>query len=369
MLNKLFKIEDNWVVFFDLFSRSGNGDSTYPIAQELKKRRPDMKFFFCTNKKEKKDFIEMADEILVEKSLRFKYVCAKAKYIISPMGFPKVKKRKEQIFIQTWHGSPLKKLYLSKDKSRRRFIRYAKQFYNTDLFCSQGDVHNPNLMEALNLNINQIVNTGLPRNDILFTADDNFKASLKKKLGLPNDKKVLFYCPTWRRYDRKATLPFDLNILKEKFKDKYCFLIRSHVGKHQWVDANNNPINIFDDEFSFNGGNYPEATHLYLIGDVLISDYSSAIFDFAVTEKPQIFYAYDLEEYQKEFGFYFNYKDFIFGDLCTNTQNLIKAIESLDQYYEKYGTAYKKFKEKYIPAENGTAAKQIVDFMLNKNKQ
>ena len=55
MLNKLFKIEDNWVVFFDLFSRSGNGDSTYPIAQELKKRRPDMKFFFCTNKKEKKD--------------------------------------------------------------------------------------------------------------------------------------------------------------------------------------------------------------------------------------------------------------------------------------------------------------------------
>ncbi len=365
MLEKLFKIEENWVVFFDLFSRSGNGDSTYPIARALKKLRPDMRFFFCTNKKNKKDFIEMADEILVEKSFRFKYVCAKAKYIISPMGFPAIRKRKEQIWVQTWHGSPLKKLYLSKDKNKRSFLRYAKQFCDTDIFCSQGDIHNRNLMEAFNLNENQIVNTGLPRNDILFTADDNFKANLKKELGLPADKKVLFYCPTWRRYDRKAVLPFDLAALKEKFSEDYVMLIRSHVGKHQWVDSNDTPVDVFDNEFSFNGGDYPEATHLYLISDVLISDYSSAIFDFAITGKPQIFYAYDLDEYEKTFGLYFDYKKLICGDFCVNTRELADAIANLDKYYERFGEKYREFKQTYLPAENGMAANKVLELMFS----
>ena len=220
MLEKLFKIEDNWVVFFDLFSKNGNGDSIYPIAQELRKRRPDMKFFFCDTKRSRKKHIEMADEIITEKTLKFKYVCAKAKYIVSPMAFPRMKKRKGQIFIQTWHGSPLKMLYLSKDPENKKYQKYAELFAETDIFCSQADIHNKNLAEAFNLNIDKIANTGLPRNDILFTADDNFKANLKKELGLPDNKKVLFYCPTWRRYDRKVILPFDLMILKEKFKNK-----------------------------------------------------------------------------------------------------------------------------------------------------
>ena len=365
MLEKLLKIEDNWVIFFDLFSKSGNGDSVYPVAQELRKRRPDMKFFFCTNPKNKKDFIEMADEILVEKSLRFKYVCAKAKYMVSPMGFPRMKKRKGQVLVQTWHGSPLKKLYLSKDAANKKYLKYTRNFRDTDMFCSQGDFHNGNLAEAFNLKSEQIMNTGVPRNDILFSADEKFKTDLKKELGLPCDKKVLFYCPTWRRYDRKSVLPFDLQALKEKLGDKYCILIRSHVGKHIWVDENNKQIKLFDNEFSFDGGNYPEVTHLYLISDVLISDYSSSIFDFAITGKPQIFYAYDLEEYEAEFGLYFNYKDFIIGDLCTNTAELTDAVISLDQYDEKYRKKYKTFQTQYLPAEKGTASKQVVDFMLN----
>ena len=131
------------------------------------------------------------------------------------------------------------------------------------------------------------------------------------------------------------------------------------------MDENNKQIKLFDNEFSFDGGNYPEVTHLYLISDVLISDYSSSIFDFAITGKPQIFYAYDLEEYEAEFGLYFNYKDFIIGDLCTNTAELTDAIISLDQYDEKYRKKYKTFQTQYLPAEKGTASKQVVDFMLN----
>ena len=106
MLKNLLKLEENWVVFFDLFSKNGNGDSIRPIAEELRKRRPDMKFFFCDKKKNRLKYIDMADEIITEKTLRFKYVCSKAKYIISPMGFPnKGKKRKGQILIYTLLGA------------------------------------------------------------------------------------------------------------------------------------------------------------------------------------------------------------------------------------------------------------------------
>lgn len=149
ILDKLFKIEENWVVFFDLFSKNGNGDSIRPLAEELRKRRPDMKFFFCDKKKNRLTHIDMADEIITEKTLRFKYVCSKAKYIISPMGFPNGgKKRKGQVFVQTWHGSPIKKLYLSRDPNNKKFIKNAKQYQNTDIFALQGEIFRKCYMDA-----------------------------------------------------------------------------------------------------------------------------------------------------------------------------------------------------------------------------
>lgn len=367
LFNNLFKIEDNWVVFYDLFSPNRNGDSIRPIAEELRKRRPDLKFFFCVGKNDKKFKVDMADDILVEKSLKFRYVCSKAKYVVSPMGYGKINKRKGQVFIQTWHGSPLKKLYLSKSSVNKKALRFVRRIQQSDVFCSQGEIHNKNLAEAFNLNPEIIYNTGLPRNDLLFYADDKFKNDLKIKLNIPFNKKVLFYCPTWRRTDRKANLPFDLEKIRKNFEDEYVILIRSHVGLHKWVNNNNEIIDIFDNKFSYNGGDYPDATHLYTISDILITDYSSALFDFAITQKPQIFYAYDMEEYKNNFGFYFeDYKNFVPGDICTNTDELIESIYNIDKFQEKYGKKYLDFKNTYLSAEKSTAAKQVVDLMLEK---
>ena len=148
MFSNILNIKEDWVVFFDLFSKNYNGDSTRPLAEMLRTKMPDAKFFFVCSEKKKVNKIDMADEVLVNKSIKFNYMCKRAKYIISPMGFPRIKKRKGQVFVQTWHGSPLKKLYLSKDKSNRRYKRYASLFRETDIFCSQGEIHNKNLAEA-----------------------------------------------------------------------------------------------------------------------------------------------------------------------------------------------------------------------------
>lgn len=369
LIKNFFKLENSWILFYDLFSKNYNGDSIRPIAEEIRQQMPDAKLFFVCSNKNKVNNIDMADEVLVENSLKFKYVCNKAKYIISPMAFPKIKKRKGQVFVQTWHGSPLKKLYLSRNKNDKHNLRYASRFADTDIFCSQGEIHNKHLAEALNLNKSQIYNTGLPRNDILFKDTTDLIKSIKNQLGLPDNKKVLFYCPTWRRADRKAQLPFNLKKLKENFANEYVILIRSHVGKHSWVDENDNPISIFDNEFSFDGGSYPEVTHLYAVSDVLITDYSSSFFDYAITNKPQIFYAYDLEDYTNTQGLYFDYKDIVPGDIPTNTDELIESIKTLPKYYEKYGSKLEEFRNKYIEAEKGDATKQVIDFMLKIGKQ
>ena len=367
-ISRFFKIRQNWCMFYDVFSRNGNGDSIRPIAIELKKRRPSMKFIFVAKKGSKTD-IDMADDVVIEKSLRFKFLSRIVKFIVSPMGFPnRGDKRRGQYFIQTWHGTPLKKLYLSRDKTNASHKRYAKQFSNTDIFCISCDFAREAFKEALNLNDNQFIESGLPRNDILHASADtsSLRASIKKSLGLPNDKKVIFYCPTWRRYDYRAVLPFDLALLKESLSDEYVILIRSHVGKHAWVDFNDKPIDVFDNVFAFNGAEWPEATELYLIADIMISDYSSSIFDFAITGKPQIMYAYDVEEYTKEFGLYFDYNDFVAFPVAKNTGELIASIKDIANFNSQYGKQYSSFIDKFCTFENGNATKQIVDYIIEK---
>ncbi len=359
MFNNLYKTEENWVLFYDLFSKNNNGDSIRPIAKRLRELHPEYKFFFVTSNKKKRQnkTIEMADEVLVEKSLRMKYVFSKCKYVISPMGFPeKGRKKKGQIFVQTWHGSPIKKLYLSRNNQDLNYQKYSKQFKNTDYFCAQSEYDKKHLSEAFALSKNAFIDSGLPRNDILFSADDEFKTNLKEKLNLPISKKIILYCPTWRRYDYKTVIPFDLNKMKEALSKDYILLMRSHVGKHSWVDKNNNPINIFDNEFVFDGGIHNEISELYTITDVMISDYSSSVFDFAITKKPQILYVYDLEEYQKEFGLYFDYKDFPFPQ-AKNTKDLINYITGYPDISESYTT----FVNEYLTYENGKATDIILE--------
>lgn len=362
MIWNLFKIEKNWVMFFDLFSKNNNGDSIRPIAKRLRELHPEFKFFFVTkrNGKYKNKTVEMADDTLIEKSLKFKYVLSKCKYVISPMGFPKCEKKKGQIFVQTWHGNPLKKIYLSRNKNDKKSISYAKQFSKTDIFCSQSEYNKQNLKEALNISEKVFINSGLPRNDILFNADEKFKVDLKEKLKLPKNKKIILYCPTWRRHDYKATLPFDLSEMKRRLGNDYIMLIRSHVGKHQWVNNQNNVIDIFDNEFSFDGGIHPEVSELFTITDIMVSDYSSAIFDFAITKKPIILYAYDLDKYKKEFNLYFDINTFSPFPVCKTQEQLIHSI--LD--YPKIKIEYENFIKSHITNEDGNATEKVIDAML-----
>lgn len=357
---RFIPLKKNWVIFYDTFSKNGNGDSIRPVAEELRRRRPDFKFFFVS--KEMRS-IDMADEVLILGTQRYEQVLMRAKYVVSPMDLP-ASKRQGQIWIMTWHGTPLKKIYLSREDTPE-FRNYVKPFHNIDVFCNSSLEHGKIYEEALLVPSASIKNMGLPRNDILLQDSDNrIRNQVRKKLGIPDDKKVLFYCPTWRRYDWKMPMPLDLDKLKREIGNEYCILLRSHVGKHDWVDERGNKININDDGFTYDVRDYPNISELYLACDVLITDYSSSIFDFAITQKPQILFAYDLEDYRNEFKFYFDYENFVPGPIAKKTGELILHIANLKNYERKYGEQYQKFKETFCAYEDGHAAERVVDYIL-----
>ena len=153
---------------------------------------------------------------------------------------------------------------------------------------------------------------GYPRNDVLVTRqnDTEYIEQIKKDLNLPKDKKVIMYAPTWRddEFVKKGQYLFDLKInlanLKEQIGDDYVILLRMH-----YLIANALDLTGYDD-FAIDVSNYNDISELYLISDALITDYSSVMFDYGILKRPQFFFAYDIEKYDKGLrGFYMNYME------------------------------------------------------------
>src|SRR5699024_1481186 len=156
-----------------------------------------------------------------------------------------------------------------------------------------------------------IIESGYPRNDILFR--DNHVGTIEKlkvAAHLPLDKKVILYAPTWRdnqfhqvgKY--KFNLEMDLNVMKEELGDEYIILLRLHYLVADHIDLS--PYGNFVYDFS----HYEDINDMYLMSDVLITDYSSVFFDYAILKRPMLFYVYDIEEYRDKLrGFYFDFEE------------------------------------------------------------
>src|SRR5699024_8299807 len=145
----------------------------------------------------------------------------------------------------------------------------------------------------------KILETGYPRNDFLIN-DNNSDTidKIKSEIGIPADKKVILYAHTWRdnqfygRVRYKFDIQMDLNLLKEELSDEYVFVLRMHYLIAENLDLSNY------DGFIFDMSHHEDIRELYLISDMLITDYSSVFFDYSILKRPMIFYVYDIEEYR-----------------------------------------------------------------------
>ena len=216
----------------------------------------------------------------------------------------------------------------------------------------------------------EMLETGYPRNDILHLPEEKKEqkaAGIKAALGIPNEKKVILYAPTWRDdefYDKgkyRFTLQLDLQKMQETLGDEYVVVLRTHYFI----------VNVLDlsayEGFVYNASTYNDIAHLYLIADVMITDYSSVFFDDANLKRPILFFMYDIEKYRDALrGFYFDIEKELPGPILKTSDEVIASIQDLSRMEEQYKSKYEMFYDKYCGWENGTSAKQVVQAVFQK---
>lgn len=207
----------------------------------------------------------------------------------------------------------------------------------------------------------KILNIGLPRNDDLFTRSADSILILKHKLGLPQDKKVILYAPTFREYNRDSKFstllkpPFDFDNWYRELGDDYILLLTAHYEVSKLMNVpDNHP-------FIVNAFGYPNINDLIVVADLLISDYSSIIFDFALTERPIFSYSYDYDQYSEQRGLYDGYDNLFYNGILKSETEVIEAIKHLDfevqseftktvkdTYFSHYADATERFIEVFV---------------------
>ena len=306
--------------------------------------------------------------------LRYLFYMIRAKYWVMDSRQPSfLKKKKGNIYIQTWHGTPLKKLgldmefvnmsgYNNIEEYRRIFKENSSRW---DYLISQNSYSSNIFRHAFNFN-KDILEIGYPRNDVLFNYRIDELSELKRSLGINKDKKVILYAPTWRdnkynddgRY--KFILPINLEDFIQRFSEEYVLILKPHYLVADKIDCSK-----YENNIKVCGIEY-DIQKLYLISDILITDYSSVMFDYCLLKKPILFFMYDLEEYTNEIReFYFNILEEAPGKIVTNSNDLMDAIKYIEEINDDYMVRYSNFYKKYCSIDNGNASKKIVELIEN----
>jgi CDP-glycerol glycerophosphotransferase len=294
---------------------------------------------------------------------------ARSKYLISNDDMqPPFRKRDGQVYLQTWHGTPLKRIGL--DITNPQFIsgtayfdHLARDVAQWNLLLSPNPFSTPIMRRAFRYD-GEIAEYGYPGNDLLCRADAaEVAARVRDRLGLPAGKRVVLYAPTWRDnqvYANGRRYRFDMRLDLERawreLGEDHVFLIRGHHHNGDDVPAG------MRDGFALNVTAYPDITELYLVSDVLVTDYSSAMFDYAVTGRPILFFTYDLAEYRDSLrGFYFDFEAEAPGPLLADSAEVIEAIRDVDAVAAAHRHAYQRFAARFCSLDDGKAGVRVCD--------
>ncbi|MDD3305447.1 MAG: CDP-glycerol glycerophosphotransferase family protein, partial [Bacilli bacterium] len=303
---------------------------------------------------------------------------SKAKYWVTNSRLPEhIIKKPEQVYVQCWHGTPLKRLgydILAETQNAMNTQEEMIEKYNSDAirysymlspskFCTEKFTSAFNLNELHTTNI--IIEEGYPRNDYLYNYKEEDITRIKEELGIPENKKIVLYAPTWRDNQHTSGVGYtykteaDFDYLKEKLEDDYVILFRAH-----YFIANSFDFEKYEG-FVYDVSKIDDINELYVISDILITDYSSVFFDYANLKRPMLFFMYDLEFYENKLrGFYIDLKE-LPGDIIKEEVDIVNIIQNIGDYNKKHAKTYKKFNEKYNYLDDRQASKRVLTKIVN----
>ena len=369
-------IESN-MILYEAYAGRGLVCNPYAIFKYFT-QRDDFKNYIHVWVVERKEQKEQLEKVWKPENIHFvqreteeycKYLC-QAKFLINNLSFPNYYTKKEgQIYINTWHGIPLKTLGFDIPDGRITGLNTIRNFLSVDVFLSPNRFMTERFQYAFQLEGVQegyIMEAGMPRNDQLFHTNPKDILNCLKDAGVEveDNKKIVLYAPTWKgeKYSNpdistEAYFQVMEQVEKSLPKDEYQVLVKPHqiVYKH-----------IVDKGLELTAKFIPatiDTNEILSVVDLLISDYSSIYFDYLVSEKPIVFYIPDLEDYQEQRGLYFGMEK-LPGPIAQNLNELGELLKNIENIQKSYEEKYQKERLWACKNDDGMVCKRVVEKIM-----
>ena len=366
--------------FFESFHGRQYSDNPRAIYEYIQSQHPEANCIWAGKKGFEQPFIDNDVPYVRRMGLNWLLTMPRAKYWIFNTRMPKwMKKTAGTTFVQTWHGTPLKRLGLDiqqvnmPDTDTQRYRENFRQESARWDYLISPNAYSTAIFKRAFAYDGPVLEIGYPRNDIL--QDEEHLAANRRhvlqKLGLKEDQKIILYAPTWRdnQFHKKGAYKYDNQF---PFADvlaldsEIVVLLRTHYLVVDAFDIDQYQGRVLD------CGKYPDIRDLYLISDLLITDYSSVMFDYAFTKRQMLFYMYDEAEYNQEIrGFYFDPQKELPGAIVADKKELVAEIDQqlVSPISPPVHPRCQAFYDKYCLTEQGTtASERLLATLTNQDK-
>lgn len=352
----LFVKTDDHSILFSAHNHKYN-DSPRVIYEYMIKNDKYAHFkFFWAVKSFEKDLIPGKFVQIRPDTFKYFVVALRCKYWIASVNIERSLKFKPKkcIYLNTWHGIPIKTV------GNEAVGRKDYDFSYIDFFCISSEYETEIYKRSFNISGSQLLKSGLPRNETLYKNTIEDTSLIKKRLGLPLDKKILLYAPTWRdstNGGKSYTIkpPINFYMWEQRLGDKFVVLLRTHPYTNDLMG------DIHFNKFLIDCTKHPDINDILKISDFLISDYSATIFDYAILERPIICFAYDFDQYSKDRGFVMDVKKEMPNGIFYDEEEIISFL--LKCNYEEESKKVQTFKNKYI-TYGGSAIETCVSAIM-----
>jgi CDP-glycerol glycerophosphotransferase len=317
------------VVFFSHFGSQYSCNPKY-LSEYLEAHAPDVELVWAFEDPDAFGFLrERGIRLVRYNSMEFVRACLGSRFLVTNCEVPAwLPVRRGQVLMNTWHGGGAYKRVGSEfDKgSYWRNLRSAMGRRKTTVYLSSSDAFTELTVRQSMQHAGEVLCCGMPRNDILVLGNEpGIDARVRERLGIPAGDRVLLYAPTYREGRAASTYLFDCGrvraALVERFGGTWTILLRMHYFVMQQLPAS---------DAYLDASAYPDMQELLYMADVLVTDYSSSIWDFGLTGKPCLLYAPDLSEYDAERGFYSDIRTWPWP-LSQSNEELARAIRAFDE--------------------------------------
>ncbi|MGQ7295894.1 CDP-glycerol glycerophosphotransferase family protein [Quadrisphaera sp. KR29] len=363
------ELEDS--VVLTSFKGKGAGCNPAAIARELERSQHPSKRYWVVQDWDNP--VPAGCQPLLLDSQEHHERIARARFVVDNETMPlALERRPGQLLLQTWHGTPLKKLRFDLHevvpRSQSTLASLQRDAELWDVMLSP----NPHTTEVLRRGFRfsgRILESGYPRNDVL--ADPGLRrqhgAAARAALGISGHSQVVLYAPTWRddamlsgRSGRQqvAQPSLDMDGLTSALGPDLVVLVRGHRFVGHLPESSGGPrvLDVSD---------YPDMADLLAAADVLVTDYSSSFFDFALTGRPMIFYAYDLDKYRDQVrGHYFPMEEVVPGPLVARPEEVTELLLDLPSWTPHFTDRYRTFVEDFAPWDDGGASRRVVEALF-----